>query len=79
MNEKEYIDDLDYTAGLEKHNLKLIKDNLQLKEQLREILRFCNHLHNNCKYRLNDGYIRKIRNICKKALNEKTEVKENEN
>lgn len=49
-----------------------------LEDKLREILHFCNHLHNDCKYNLNDGYIRKIRNICKKVLNEETEVKENE-
>lgn len=35
---------------------------------LREILKFCNHLHNDCKYNLNDGHIRKIRNICKREL-----------
>ena len=35
---------------------------------LRQILKFCNHLHNDCKYDLNDGHIRKIRNICKRQL-----------
>lgn len=58
---------------------KLQLENKQLKNTLKEILRFCNYLHNDCKYRLNDGYIRKIRNICKKALNEEKKVKENEN
>ena len=55
------------------------QENKQLKDTLREILHFCNHLHNDCKYRLNDGHIRKIRNICKKVLNEEKEMKENEN
>lgn len=40
----------------------------QLENTLREILKFCNHLHNDCKYNLNDGHIRKIRNICKREL-----------
>lgn len=58
---------------------KLQQENKQLKDTLREILHFCNHLHNDCKYRLNDGHIRKIRNICKKVLNEEKEVNKNEN
>ena len=37
----------------------------ELENNLREIQKFCNHLHNDCKYNLNDGHIRKIRNICK--------------
>lgn len=39
-----------------------------LENTLREILHYCNHLHNDCKYNLNDGHIRKIRNICKREL-----------
>lgn len=40
----------------------------ELENTLREIQKFCNHLHNDCKYSLNDGHIRKIRNICKREL-----------
>lgn len=46
-----------------------------LENTLREILHYCNHLHNDCKYNLNDGHIRKIRNICKRELGKKEEVK----
>lgn len=35
---------------------------------LREILKYCNYLHNDCKYTLHDGHVRKIRNICKREL-----------
>lgn len=47
-----------------------------LENTLREILHFCNHLHNDCKYNLNDGHIRKIRNICKRELDKKVGEKE---
>lgn len=40
----------------------------ELENTLREIQKFCNHIHNDCKYSLNDGHIRKIRNICKREL-----------
>ena len=46
---------------------------------LREILKFCNHLHNDCKYNLNDGHIRKIRNICKRELAKVEDVEGNDN
>lgn len=46
----------------------------ELENTLREIQKYCNHLHNDCKYNLNDGHIRKIRNICKRELNK---VKDN--
>lgn len=68
----EKIDDLEQENKKEKGRVEV------LENTLREILHLCNHLHNDCKYRLNDGYIRKIRNICKKALNEESEVKEND-
>ena len=44
----------------------------QLECTLREILKYCNYLHNDCKYRLDDGHIRKIRNICKRELEKST-------
>ena len=47
----------------------------ELENTLREIRKYCNHLHNDCKYNLNDGHIRKIRNICKREL-DKVEDKE---
>lgn len=40
----------------------------QLENTLLEILHYCNHLHNDCKYNLNDGHVKKIRNICKREL-----------
>lgn len=44
---------------------------------LREIIHYCNHLHNDCKYNLNDGHIRKIRNICKRKLQQRGVSDEN--
>lgn len=49
----------------------------KLEDTLKEILHYCNHLHNDCKYNLNDGHIRKIRNICRRELGNKcTELDE---
>lgn len=42
-----------------------------LEDTFLQLLHYSNFLHNNCKYRLNDGHIKKIRNIIRKALNER--------
>lgn len=47
----------------------------ELENTLREIQKYCNYLHNNRKYNLNDGHIRKIRNICKRELEKNKEIK----
>lgn len=47
----------------------------ELENTLREIQKYCNYLHNDCQYDLNDGHIRKIRNICKRELEKNKEIK----
>lgn len=40
------------------------------KEVIEEVREYVNYLHNNCKYRLNDGHLRKLKQIldkCKEA------------
>lgn len=59
-----------FKGGLHRDMTKDEKRIYQLECTLREILKFCNHLHNDCKYNLNDGHIRKIKNICKRELND---------
>lgn len=77
-----------YVRELEKQNEELKKQNeyykllnknkmYRLECSLREILKYCNHLHNDCKYNLNDGHIRKIRNICKRELKSEEQDEEN--
>ena len=61
------------SINLEEENEQLKKRNYQLECTLREILKYCNYLHNNCKYTLNDGHIRKIRSICRRELNSEEE------
>lgn len=58
MSEEEYIDDLDYIAGLEKHNLKLIKDNLQLQQENIQLKKIINKAKERSIYLQNTyGYI----------------------
>lgn len=79
MNSDRVIDFLNFInqSDEDKYNMilhlvseinKLENYNYNLECTLRCILHFCNHLHNDCKYNLNDGHIRKIRNICRKEL-----------
>lgn len=51
----------------------------ELENTLREIQKYCNYLHNDRKYDLNDGHIRKIRNICKRELEKNKEIKSGNN
>ncbi len=42
-----------------------------LQDTLRELLHYLKHLHNDCKYNLNNGHIRKMRNIIIRRLGDK--------
>ena len=44
--------------------------NQRTEDVLRQILKYCNYLHNDCKYRLDDGHIRKIRKIIRDYFGE---------
>ena len=62
-----------YIEQLQQENqqLKKIKGkNQRTEDVLRQILKYCNYLHNDCKYRLNDGHIRKIRKIIRDYFGE---------
>ena len=55
----------------ENKQLKKIKGkNQRTEDVLRQILKYCNYLHNDCKYKLNDGHIRKIRKIIRDYFGE---------
>lgn len=66
-------DTINYIEQLQQENkqLKKIKGkNQRTEDVLRQILKYCNYLHNDCKYRLNDGHIRKIRKIIRDYFGE---------
>lgn len=55
-------------------NVNFIEPELEkYKEVIEEVREYVNYLHNNCKYRLNDGHLRKLKKILDKAgdINEK--------
>lgn len=70
----------EYYNLVEERTARLINENQQFKkikgknqrteDVLRQILKYCNYLHNDCKYRLNDGHIRKIRKIIRDYFGE---------
>lgn len=62
--------------NLMKENKKLKGKNQRTEDVLRQILKYCNYLHNDCKYRLNDGHIRKIRKIIRDYFGEDDNEKE---
>lgn len=75
IKQANYID----PKAMEKYNMlrnventinKLKGKNQRTEDVLRQILKYCNYLHNDCKYRLNDGHIRKIRKIIRDYFGE---------
>ena len=53
---------------LQDEKIDLFKENQQLKEIIDEVREYVNYLHNSCKYRLNDGHLRKLEKLVNKAL-----------
>lgn len=81
IKQANYID----SKAMEKYNMlrnventinKLKGKNQRTEDVLRQILKYCNYLHNDCKYRLNDGHIRKIRKIIRDYFEEDDNEKE---
>ena len=62
-NDLEYKYKIDEIIEMLSEFIKEKGKNQRTEDVLRQILKYCNYLHNDCKYRLNDGHIRKIRKI----------------
>lgn len=58
----------DYYKKIKNERKFLISRIYTLESDLREVLKYCNYLESNCKYRLNSGHIRKIKKLCMKDI-----------
>lgn len=58
----------DYRLKLKNERKFLISRVYILENDLRDVLKYCNYLESNCRYRLNSGHIRKIKKLCMKDI-----------
>lgn len=76
-DEEQFLKDVYHNLNCsEREKQRLKGKNQRTEDVLRQILKYCNYLHNDCKYRLNDGHIRKIRKIIRDYFGEDDNEKE---